>query len=54
MINLLILFGGESPEHDVSNISAANILNEIDKARYHITTKSTEAGRISNSTVSAF
>ena len=37
MINLLILFGGESPEHDVSNISAANILNEIDSSRYKIT-----------------
>ena len=37
MINLLILFGGESPEHDVSNISAANILAEIDTSRYQIT-----------------
>ena len=37
MKNLLILFGGESPEHDVSNISAANILNEIDSSRYQIT-----------------
>ncbi len=37
MINLLILFGGESPEHDVSNISAANILGEIDQSKYQIT-----------------
>lgn len=37
MINLLILFGGESPEHDVSNISAANILGEIDQSKYNIT-----------------
>ncbi|MBQ7951096.1 MAG: D-alanine--D-alanine ligase [Clostridia bacterium] len=37
MINLLILFGGESPEHDVSNISAANILAEIDQSKYTIT-----------------
>ena len=37
MINLLVLFGGESPEHDVSNISAANILKEIDNSLYHIT-----------------
>ncbi len=36
MINLLILFGGESPEHDVSNISAANILAEIDQTKYNI------------------
>lgn len=38
MLNLLILLGGESPEHSVSNISAANILTEIDSSKYHITT----------------
>ncbi len=37
MIRLLVLFGGESPEHDVSNISASNILNELDKSKYQIT-----------------
>ena len=37
MLRLLILFGGESPEHDVSNISASNILNELDTTKYKIT-----------------
>lgn len=37
MLRLLILFGGESPEHDVSNISASNILNELDTTKYEIT-----------------
>ena len=37
MIRLLVLFGGESPEHDVSNISASNILNELDVKKYQIT-----------------
>ena len=37
MIRLLVLFGGESPEHDVSNISASNILKELDAKKYEIT-----------------
>ncbi len=37
MTELLILFGGESNEHDVSNISVYNILNAIDKEKYNIT-----------------
>jgi len=37
MLRLLVLFGGESPEHDVSNISASNILNELDENKYQIT-----------------
>lgn len=37
MLNLLILFGGESPEHDVSNISASNILGELDQSKYLVT-----------------
>jgi len=36
-INLLILFGGESTEHSVSNISAYNILSAIDSKKYNIT-----------------
>ena len=35
--NLLILFGGESTEHSVSNISASNILQAIDQKKYNIT-----------------
>ena len=37
MKKLLVLFGGESNEHDVSNISAYNILTKIDKDKYDIT-----------------
>lgn len=37
-INLLILFGGISNEHEVSRLSAASILREIDKTKYEITT----------------
>jgi D-alanine-D-alanine ligase len=36
MTNLLILFGGESNEHSISNISAYNILNAINKDKYNI------------------
>jgi len=36
-INLLILFGGESTEHSISNISASNILEAIDQKKYNIT-----------------
>ncbi len=37
MTELLILFGGESNEHDVSNISAWNILNNVDTQKYNVT-----------------
>ena len=33
---VLLVFGGESPEHDVSLKSAANVLNAIDQARFSI------------------
>lgn len=36
-IRLLVLFGGVSNEHEVSRLSAASILKEIDKAKYDIT-----------------
>lgn len=35
-INLLILFGGASNEHEVSRMSCASILKEIDKEKYNI------------------
>ncbi|MDD6920691.1 MAG: D-alanine--D-alanine ligase [Eubacteriales bacterium] len=38
MIRLLILFGGKSSEHDVSCMSTASILNNIDKTKYEVTT----------------
>ncbi|MEG0291359.1 MAG: D-alanine--D-alanine ligase family protein [Anaerovoracaceae bacterium] len=37
-LNLLILFGGISLEHEVSCMSAASILKNIDKDKYEITT----------------
>lgn len=36
-IKLAIIFGGKSAEHDVSVISARNILKAIDKTKYNIT-----------------
>lgn len=36
MKTVLILFGGKSSEHDISAMSAASVLSNIDKARYEI------------------
>ena len=33
---VLLLFGGRSAEHDVSRLSAANVLKAIDRARYEV------------------
>lgn len=35
--SVLILFGGESTEHEVSRISAYNVINGIDKEKYELT-----------------
>ena len=35
-IRLIVLFGGQSAEHDVSRISAASMLRAIDRGRYEI------------------
>jgi transposase-like protein len=35
-MNLLILFGGKSGEHDVSCLSAQSVLNNISKEKYNI------------------
>lgn len=35
-INVCVLFGGISPEHEVSLRSAESVLNNIDQERYHI------------------
>ena len=35
-LNVCILFGGISPEHEVSLRSAESVLNHIDKEKYHI------------------
>ncbi len=36
-INLILLYGGKSGEHEVSLISAASVLANLDSARYHVT-----------------
>ena len=35
-LNVCVLFGGISPEHDVSLRSAESVLNNMDKEKYHI------------------
>ena len=35
-LNVCVLFGGISPEHDVSLRSAESVLNHMDKEKYHI------------------
>ncbi len=37
MKKLLVVCGGQSPEHKISIRSAKNILNELDRSKYHIT-----------------
>lgn len=36
--NLCVIFGGESPEHDISHKSVTSILNNLDKEKYNIYT----------------
>jgi len=36
-INLVVLFGGQSAEHDVSCVTAAHVLRAVDPARYSVT-----------------
>ena len=36
-INLVVLFGGQSAEHDVSRVTAAHVLRAVDPDRYAIT-----------------
>ena len=35
-LSVCILFGGVSPEHEVSLRSAESVLNNIDKEKYHV------------------
>lgn len=35
-LNVLILFGGTSPEHEVSRNSAASVIENIDYNRYEV------------------
>ena len=34
--NLCVIFGGQSPEHDISQKSVTSILNNLDKDKYTI------------------
>ena len=36
--NLCVIFGGQSPEHDISQKSVTSILNNLDKDKYTIYT----------------
>ena len=36
-INLIVLFGGQSAEHDVSCVTAAHVLRAVDQTRFRIT-----------------
>lgn len=35
-VNLILLYGGKSGEHEISLISAASVLTHLDKEKYHI------------------
>jgi D-alanine-D-alanine ligase len=37
-IHVIVLFGGESAEHDVSCVTAAHVLQALDTNKYRITT----------------
>lgn len=36
-LQIAVLFGGASSEHEVSRMSAATVLRAIDKSRYEVT-----------------
>ncbi len=36
MKNLCVIFGGKSPEHDISRKSVTSVLNNLDKSKYNI------------------
>ena len=45
-LRILVLFGGRSAEHEVSCLSAANVLSALDRERYEVTTVGiTKSGR---------
>ena len=35
-INLIVLFGGQSAEHDVSRVTATHVLAAVDQTRYNV------------------
>ena len=36
-LNLCVVFGGMSTEHDISRISVTSVLNKLNKEKYNIT-----------------
>ena len=36
-MNIAVIFGGKSDEHEVSRNSVVNVINELDSDRYEIT-----------------
>jgi len=36
MKNLCVIFGGRSPEHDISRLSVTSVLNNLDNTKYNI------------------
>ena len=36
-INLIVIFGGQSAEHDVSCVTATHVLRAVDQSRYRVT-----------------
>ena len=36
--DICVIFGGESPEHDISQISVTSVLNNLDQRKYNIHT----------------
>ncbi|MBR4940769.1 MAG: D-alanine--D-alanine ligase A, partial [Clostridia bacterium] len=38
LLKVLVIFGGVSPEHDVSCVSAASVLSNIDRSRFEVKT----------------
>ena len=42
---LCVLFGGQSPEHEISRKSVTSILNNLDKNKYDMDRLRMEAGK---------
>ena len=38
MLELCVIFGGQSPEHEISRKSVTSVLNNLNKDKYHIST----------------
>ena len=38
MLELCVIFGGQSPEHEISRKSVTSVLNNLNKDKYNIST----------------